>query len=88
MLYPSFEAAGKLLESYEQVPVFASFLADFESPVGIFETLKGKPGSCFLLESVEDSENWGRYSFIGINPKVKITIGGGKTILSTKDGLN
>ncbi len=49
------------------VPVWREVVADTVTPVGAFLKLVGdRPG--FLLESVESSERWGRYSFIGRNP--------------------
>ncbi len=78
MLYPSFEVVQEYLNSYQTVPVFFSRLMDCCTPVGIFGTLKKSSENCFLLESVENSERWGRYSFIGIHPKAQIVIQDGK----------
>ncbi len=49
------------------VPVWREVVADTVTPVGVFLKLVGDR-SGFLLESVESSERWGRYSFIGRNP--------------------
>lgn len=48
-------------------PVIKEFLADTETPISIFDALR-RNGACFLLESVERGERWGRYSMIGLNP--------------------
>jgi len=49
------------------VPVWREVVADTLTPVGAFLRVVGdEPG--FLLESVEGSERWGRYSFVGFNP--------------------
>jgi anthranilate synthase component I len=49
------------------VPVWAEVLADVSTPVGLFPALsRGGPG--VLLESVERSERWGRYSFVAGDP--------------------
>ncbi|WP_326974619.1 anthranilate synthase component I [Caproicibacter sp. BJN0012] len=77
MLNPPLETVKGLLSGYQMVPVAASRLMDRSTPVGIFSTLKAFCEDCFLLESVERSEQWGRYSFLGIHPKSKITIRGG-----------
>ena len=82
MLNPSLETVRKLLNEYRTVPVSASRLMDCSTPVGIFSALKNSCEDCFLLESVERSEQWGRYSFLGIRPKAKITIRGGNADFS------
>ncbi len=86
MMYPELTEVEKLLEDYSRVPVFYSFLADFQTPVGVFEALSCNQDECFLFESAENSRRWGRYSFIGINPRMKLTVGGGKTSFA-KDGV-
>lgn len=77
MLDPPLETAVRLLKDYSVVPVFAQALMDCRTPVGIFAALKRDGETCFLLESVERSERWGRYSFIGVHPKAGVTIRGG-----------
>jgi anthranilate synthase component 1 len=76
MLYPPIETVQDLLKTYRTVPVFFSALTDFQTPVGIFAALKGNSKNCFLLESAEQPERRGRYSFIGINPTAEITVRG------------
>jgi anthranilate synthase component I len=57
----------ELARSWPLVPVWAELLADVSTPVGLFESLaSGGPG--ILLESVERSERWGRYSFVAGDP--------------------
>ena len=55
------------------VPVYAELLADTETPVSAFAKFGGS-GECFLLESAENVDNWGRYSFIGCNPTAVFNI--------------
>ncbi len=43
--------------------------ADCETPVSAFAALRGQ-GNCFLFESAEGGEHWGRYSIIGFDPAV------------------
>ncbi|MCH5348282.1 MAG: anthranilate synthase component I [Oscillospiraceae bacterium] len=76
MLYPSKEEVKNLLSSYKTVPVFYEMLIDSCTPVGLFAALKEKYGNCFILESVDNTDQWGRYSFIGINPKMEVRIFG------------
>ncbi len=53
------------------IPVWAEILADMETPVSVFKKLAGADYA-FLLESVEQGENLGRYSFIGYDPSVVV----------------
>ncbi len=83
MLYPSIDDVRELLKTYRTVPVFCGTLTDCVTPVGIFSALRSTSADCFLMESVEQSERWGRYSFLGTNPKSEITIKDGKaTVVS------
>jgi anthranilate synthase component I len=43
--------------------------ADCETPVSAFAALRGE-GNCFLFESAEGGEHWGRYSIIGFDPAI------------------
>lgn len=76
MLFPTKEDVKKLLTKYKTVPVFYEALIDSCTPVRLFAALKEKFENCFILESVDNSEQWGRYSFIGIDPKTEIKISG------------
>jgi anthranilate synthase component 1 len=60
----TFEA---LAASNALVPVWTELLADVSTPVGVFAALAGD-GPGVLLESVERSERWGRYSFVAGDP--------------------
>src|SRR5215472_11121081 len=51
------------------IPVFAEFIADGETPVSAFKKLDC--GGCsFLFESTEKNDVSGRFSFIGVDPRV------------------
>lgn len=49
--------------------IYTELFSDFHTPISVIYKLKQKSKKCFLLESVTGSENWGRYSFIGFEPK-------------------
>lgn len=61
-----FEALSK---AHNVVPVWTEISADLETPVSAYMKLASQAPS-FLLESVEQGERWGRYSFIGVDPFV------------------
>lgn len=56
-----------------RVPVRVKIPADLETPVSVFLKLKAL-GAVFLLESVEKGMQVGRYSFIGLRPRVIISL--------------
>ena len=59
---------------YRLIPLIRELMADIATPVQVMRKLKNVSDHCFLLESVEDSRQWGRYSFLGYEPKVQITL--------------
>ncbi len=74
MLYPTKEEIKDILKNYKTVPVFYELLADSLTPIQLFNALHEAYDNCFILESVDNSDQWGRYSFVGINPKAEITL--------------
>ena len=50
------------------IPVTETFIADTETPVSAFLKLRGD-GPAFLLESAEQGQRVGRWSFIGFEPR-------------------
>jgi anthranilate synthase component 1 len=55
-------------EPYNLVPVAHTFVEDCETPVSAFLKLRGG-GPAFLLESAEQGQRVGRWSFIGYRPR-------------------
>jgi len=49
-----------------------------KTPIEVLKCLKEKSDKCYLLESVEGGEKWGRYSFLGYNPKLTVKCTDGK----------
>ena len=72
---PDHEAFARLAAAWPLVPIWAELLADVSTPVGLFPTLSGV-GPGVLLESVERSERWGRYSFVAGDPAAIVTVDG------------
>ena len=69
---PSREAGSRALaREYNLIPLRHSFIADCETPVSAFLKLRAlAPGEpAFLLESAEQGQRVGRYSFIGFRPR-------------------
>ncbi|HTL78512.1 MAG TPA: anthranilate synthase component I [Candidatus Babeliales bacterium] len=63
---------GEFIEFAKQgnvIPVFTDFIADGETPVSAFKKLDCG-GYSFLFESTEKNDVSGRFSFIGVDPRV------------------
>src|SRR4051794_33977718 len=56
------------VETHNLVPVAHTFVEDCETPVSAFLKLRGD-GPAFLLESAEQGQRVGRWSFIGYKPR-------------------
>jgi anthranilate synthase component 1 len=66
---PSLEEVRGLAErGHNLVPVIQTYLEDCETPVSAFLKLRGA-GPAFLLESAEQGQRVGRWSFIGYRPR-------------------
>ena len=59
------------------IPVCQRVIADLETPVSVLARLADDE-NVFLLESVEAGEKFGRYSFIGLNPRGVFTVEQGR----------
>lgn len=68
------EEVRELLKGYRNVPVFHELLVDSFTPIHLFNALHEAFINCFILESVDNKDSWGRYSYIGIQPKQRITL--------------
>ena len=75
MTIPSFETVKQYQNDthYKYIPIAREILSDFLTPISALRILKNVSDHVFMLESVEGREKWGRYTFIGFNPKMEIT---------------
>ena len=69
MILPSYRDFTALARRGNLVPVYEEILMDLETPVSFYNRLR-KNRYSFLLESVEGSERWARYSFLGTAPEM------------------
>ncbi len=72
MYYPSRDKFKELAGEYNLIPVYRDVIADLETPVSAFQKIQ-RAENAFLLESVEQGEQLGRFSFLGANPFMVIT---------------
>lgn len=70
----SFSAKG-----YGAIPVSRTVLADVRTPIEVLRTLMGVDMHCYILESVENRQRWGRYTFLGFDPVLDIVCSNGRT---------
>jgi anthranilate synthase component I len=66
---PSLEEARALSRDYNLIPLRHSFIDDCETPVSAFLKLRERGQPAFLLESADQGQRVGRYSFIGYRPR-------------------
>ena len=66
-------------EGYGAIPVSRTVLADIRTPIEVLRTLMGVDSHCYILESVENRQRWGRYTFLGFDPILDIVCSDGRT---------
>ncbi len=80
------QQAKDLARDYKVVPISREIMADIKTPMEVLRILKGVSSHCYMLESVENQEKWGRYTFLGYDPKMEITCTNGRmTIRNGKE---
>lgn len=72
---PELEEVKKIAErgEYKVLPVSCEILSDICTPIEALKILKNISTHCYMLESVAEKEKWGRYTFLGYDPKLEIT---------------
>ncbi len=81
MYYPAFDQFVKFAEEGNLIPVYREILADIDTPVSALMKLSTK-AHVFLLESVEGGEKWGRYTFLGSDPRIVFKVRGDDVLIS------
>ena len=59
-------------DKYRVVPISAEILSDFITPIEAMRILKNVSNHVYMLESAQAKEAWGRYTFLGFEPKMEI----------------
>lgn len=81
----SIEEVKKLSQGFKVFPIYGEMLADVKTPIQVLSILKAKSKHCFMLESVEKQERWGRYTFIGFDPLMELTCMNNELTIRTGD---
>lgn len=74
-IYPSYEEVKEIAKEgkYKVVPISTEILSDFTTPIETLRRLKNVSKHCYMLESASADMKWGRYTFLGYEPKLSIT---------------
>lgn len=72
---PNFSEVKKISATgkYNILPVSCEILSDFTTPIETMKILKNISTHCYMLESAYTDDKWGRYTFLGFDPKLEIT---------------
>ena len=96
MTKPTLEQVEQLATGYDLVPIQEEIFADMVTPIQLLRKIAASKKNYYLLESIEGGEKWGRYSFLGYDPimrvscredEVKIQKKQGTEIVKTRDSL-
>ena len=67
------ERIRQYAKDYDIVPIKKEIFADIITPISLLRKLAAEHSRFYLLESVEGGEKWGRYSFLGYDPVMRVT---------------
>ncbi len=87
-MFPSIEQVINLATTgnFKRIPVAIEMLSDSLTTIDAVRILKNQSHQCYLLESASQKETWGRYSFLGFNPKIEITCQDGHVFIKENKG--
>ena len=90
MFYPNIEEAKEIAKdkSYKRIPISYEIFSDSKTSIEVLRRLRILSNHCYMLESVEDSKNWGRYSFLGFNPILELTCQDGDLSIKGKSSFS
>ena len=79
-ILPEFSEIKKIAAAgaYKVLPLSCEILSDFITPIEAMRILKNVSTHCYMLESAMANDKWGRYTFLGFEPKMEITCIDGK----------
>ena len=84
-MYPDCDEILKMAPDYDIIPVCREIYADVITSITLLRKLAAVSKRYYLLESVEGGEKWGRYSFLGFDPVMRVKCSCGKVTIE-KDG--
>ncbi|MBO4776307.1 MAG: anthranilate synthase component I, partial [Lachnospiraceae bacterium] len=74
-ILPSIDEVKRIASEgkYNVLPLSTKILSDFITPIETMKILKNVSTHCYMLESAQANDKWGRYTFLGFDPKMEIT---------------
>lgn len=81
MIKPDCNTIQELSKEYTRVPICKEVYADVVTPITLLRKIAKHSKQYYLLESVEGGEKWGRYSFLGYNPIMRVTCKEDKVVI-------
>lgn len=72
MITPDCNKIETLAKEYSVIPLCQEIYADVITPITLLRKIAAKSSRFYLLESVEGGEKWGRYSFLGYDPVLRV----------------
>jgi anthranilate synthase component 1 len=73
--------AQKYADEYRVIPLSCEIYSDVKTPVEVLKLLKSISHHCYMLESLESPEQWGRYTFLGYDPRLGLTCDDGQVTI-------
>lgn len=80
-----YEELAQYEKDYSLIPVCREILSDMITPIHLLRKLAMSGDNYFLLESVERGEHFGRYSFLGLNPSLRLYCKNNRVIVKEGD---
>ena len=70
-ILPSIDEVKRIASEgkYNVLPLSTKILSDFITPIETMKILKNVSTHCYMLESAQANDKWGRYTFLGFDPK-------------------
>ncbi|MGN0405442.1 MAG: anthranilate synthase component I [Bariatricus sp.] len=80
-MYPDCNEILKFASDYDIIPICREIYADVVTPITLLRKIAAMSKRYYLLESIEGGEKWGRYSFLGYDPLMRVYCSDGKVVI-------
>ena len=90
MYYPNKEQIKEITKNkeYKRIPISYEIYSDSNTPIEVMKKIKKISKHVYMLESIEDTEKWGRYTFLGFDPIIEFTCQDGEITIKGDCTLN